>query len=650
MTAPELIALAESLATCTHDLRELARKLPDDDGVVAAALHLCAQDRLGGAFQRLLLAAMEGGRDVPASVLACGASLLPDMRALATASRRCTGDVASALVDAARDGRLADWDAYALYIAVWWAQHQTPPADFDRVLREARAASRRQLTPEAQQVFSALARLSGDRDLKVVLRTEGHLLPERDAAATVRDLETWFSAPPLLDLPAKPPPLAVTTAPATSTKVGRNEACPCGSGLKHKKCCWGKTTTTTGSPPALTEQRLLSLTGWELCRLGVDDVPEPLQELWLNQLMLAAEYDRAAAILVTLGSAGRESLVADALRWATALRRAEAVRLLAPLVDPSELSGGVRLLQHQGDPAAQLAEAEAQALALLDDRTGELAFNLVDGGLTGLALHVARGALALAGDDDLAPLLQVVLQVRDRAGVDPLDPIEERVLPWIQGGRRVEDSGLAAALEDKSQDVERLRQELARVHAAFKTEREQLLAQAQAAPAPEPVGPEVDPQLVRDLRTKVAALVDELKLRTAERAELRSEVARAEEALELAATQPQAPAIQAPDEPQDTGPGGPHPVRIPVVPDTVAATLETLPDPVRRQALELLGRLAAGREDAFRGSRPLRGRSWLWRQRVGRSYRMFFTLADDRLEVVDVIHRQDLEKRIRELS
>jgi hypothetical protein len=28
--------------------------------------------------------------------------------------------------------------------------------------------------------------------------------------------------------------------PATSTKVGRNDPCPCGSGKKYKKCCWGK--------------------------------------------------------------------------------------------------------------------------------------------------------------------------------------------------------------------------------------------------------------------------------------------------------------------------------------------------------------------------------------------------------------------------
>ena len=24
------------------------------------------------------------------------------------------------------------------------------------------------------------------------------------------------------------------------TKVGRNDPCPCGSGKKYKRCCWGK--------------------------------------------------------------------------------------------------------------------------------------------------------------------------------------------------------------------------------------------------------------------------------------------------------------------------------------------------------------------------------------------------------------------------
>jgi len=34
--------------------------------------------------------------------------------------------------------------------------------------------------------------------------------------------------------------IASTNVRASRTKVGRNEPCPCGSGKKYKKCCWGK--------------------------------------------------------------------------------------------------------------------------------------------------------------------------------------------------------------------------------------------------------------------------------------------------------------------------------------------------------------------------------------------------------------------------
>ncbi|HEY3740577.1 MAG TPA: SEC-C metal-binding domain-containing protein [Bryobacteraceae bacterium] len=51
---------------------------------------------------------------------------------------------------------------------------------------------------------------------------------------------------------------ANSSAPATTTpKVGRNESCPCGSGLKFKRCCLGgsSTTATTANPPAQTAPR-----------------------------------------------------------------------------------------------------------------------------------------------------------------------------------------------------------------------------------------------------------------------------------------------------------------------------------------------------------------------------------------------------------
>lgn len=46
------------------------------------------------------------------------------------------------------------------------------------------------------------------------------------------DLENW----PELDLSGSEPPQPAISKP----KVGRNDPCPCGSGKKYKKCCFGK--------------------------------------------------------------------------------------------------------------------------------------------------------------------------------------------------------------------------------------------------------------------------------------------------------------------------------------------------------------------------------------------------------------------------
>jgi uncharacterized protein YecA (UPF0149 family) len=36
------------------------------------------------------------------------------------------------------------------------------------------------------------------------------------------------------------PPLVPEATPKGPPKIGRNEPCPCGSGRKYKKCCYGK--------------------------------------------------------------------------------------------------------------------------------------------------------------------------------------------------------------------------------------------------------------------------------------------------------------------------------------------------------------------------------------------------------------------------
>jgi hypothetical protein len=59
------------------------------------------------------------------------------------------------------------------------------------------------------------------------------LVPRRNASAELHNLHNPAQPEP----PTAPP--AVQTIRRDQPKVGRNELCPCGSGLKHKRCCLG---------------------------------------------------------------------------------------------------------------------------------------------------------------------------------------------------------------------------------------------------------------------------------------------------------------------------------------------------------------------------------------------------------------------------
>ena len=646
-----LLSRAERLQTCVQHLRELASELRDGPEL-HDALRTAARERRAGAYSRLVLAALQAELPIPAELLIEGAALLPDMRALATATVRATGDFPAAMVAAVQDGRLGDWDAYALYFAAWWAVRNE--GSLDAVLREARVMSRRPLTEEPKKVVNALARLTDDHHLKVVLRNEGHSLPDDTAKALVRDLETWFSAPPLMDLPAKPEAQAATAEALAAPKLGPNDRCHCGSGKKYKKCHriadqQALKDIATGAAPArkapVTAAELDNLRAWELCELTVERVPEALQTRWIELLLLGREYERAVTMLEALGTEGREKLVADGLRWSTVAGKREVVARYAELSD--EIPTVSRLLLAEDD-GERLRIAEEAARAGHDDGA-QLSLDLADVGLNGLALHVGRGALPLAQARDASIVLEVLLQNRDRLGLDPTDPIEREVLPWMNAGRPLVDPGDKAELEKRAGRISALEKELGRVRGELALTRD-ALEEAKAAPEEteevEVSEAEVDPRVVRELRAKAARFKDELTARNAERAELRAEVDRLRTELsELAPDTPEE--VTEAEEEHDLGI---QPWRMLVFPDGFDEILAKLPEAMARQALDVAGRLAAGRPDAFRGAKPLRGRRWLWRQKVGRSYRMFFKLGEGRLEIIDLVHRQDLEKRIRDLT
>lgn len=149
-----------------------------------------------------------------------------------------------------------------------------------------------------------------------------------------------------------------------------------------------------------------------------------------------------------------------------------------------------------------------------------------------------------------------------------------------------------------------------------------------------------------------------LKERHGERNELRRELQKAHNDLE-ALRQKAAPAPASseangtdPEEdwllPQDV-PNGNLPLRLIELPRNFAQTLAGGPRHVARGTLAMLGRLAGGEAGVFVGAVRPKACPSITRHRIGIDHRLLLRLLPDRVQVVDLIPRQDLERRIKTL-
>jgi hypothetical protein len=78
-------------------------------------------------------------------------------------------------------------------------------------------------------------------------------------------------------------------------------------------------------------------------------------------------------------------------------------------------------------------------------------------------------------------------------------------------------------------------------------------------------------------------------------------------------------------------------------------TLDDLPRQAARAALAMIGRLAGGEPAAFAGVVQLKACHGVLRQRIGSEHRLLFRLLPDRVQVLDLINRRDLDRRIKTL-
>jgi hypothetical protein len=276
-------------------------------------------------------------------------------------------------------------------------------------------------------------------------------------------------------------------------------------------------------------------------------------------------------------------------------------------------------------------------------------------GLLGILLY--RGVFPLVPPDRAASSFEQLLLARDRLNLPPDDPFSDLI------DRRLaehKDEGKDAAamreaqrkLNGKVQEVQQLKESLAQLQ-------KEISRRETTPPAPAPAAapaPPADEHALRELRGKVETLRDALKERHNERNDLRRELQKAQADLETVRQKTAPPATHEPDGtdaeedfllPQETAAS--QPVRLIEFPRQFHQRLGEFPRQVARGTLAVLGRLAAGEPAAFVGAVRLKACPSIMRQRIGIDFRLLFRLLPDRIQVVDLIPRQDLERKIKTL-
>jgi hypothetical protein len=274
---------------------------------------------------------------------------------------------------------------------------------------------------------------------------------------------------------------------------------------------------------------------------------------------------------------------------------------------------------------------------------------------------MGQGLLPVMAKSKVQLLHQQMQRLRDQLllpAEDPFAEIIERRFADAAAKSHDRESEKLRALNDRLQvkagelreaheKMERLRREL-----RLKEKAEHRAAAKEAAP---PSSAELE--AVRHLREKVEAQQGIINGHVQERAQMRQDMAASfAELEEYRKRQPAAsPANEAMDIQEEESLLEParleskQPLRLLEFPKKFYETLTALPAQVSRSALILLGRLAAGEPSAFVGIVALRGRPDTLRVRVGSDHRLLFRLHTSTLEVVDLINRRDLDRRVKGL-
>ena len=614
---------------CRRTVEQLARALPAE-----LELATLAEERDQQRFCNRLFAALHAGRDVPAEVLVAGASLVDDPLLLAAVVARVTGDVDAAAVGAMDDGRIVGtWvGASLLFCTACRLRQQGAPASRDLV-RWTKWLARRAADDDTLATVLAITELLDEPSLATLVQS--YDTPEwREVAQENADwLVSAFTGSVMQVVPELPP------APRrVGAKVGRNDKCPCGSGRKYKKCCEGKPLQLAPQTLADLEQTPVA----DLARLDPRAVPVALRATVARDLLAYHEFAAGLRWREAVDDADeRLELLTEAVERLCSLGRVVQARRLA-----TELPGDrvpVDLEVRGATPARGIKALERVTADLLDDDPLAVATAALASPFPAVGIVMARGVIAdpdLPDEDRLAVLL-ALHDRRDREGWWPWD----RAGTWSLTDDRGPSDDVVAQHAAARRHAESAYTKAERARRRLEGELARALAQLEAAPART-----VEEQQLDAVRDELARLKADHKRVHDERNALRREL---RELAELDAVPDDDGADEAADvvdDDDDDEVAAAMGVRRPLLPDDFADVLARVPLATQRTTMQRLGELCSGRQAGWRDTKRLLGFDNLWRVRIGRSYRLLYRVREETLQVVDLVHRQELEKKLHKLQ
>ncbi len=685
LTSAEVIALARKTPLSRSAVAELAKRVPAE---LARDAAVAALDSAGAnAAMVLAFAAASRGARLPAGLVQ---TLLPEVASLdhvgplAFAAEGSPLDVLVAILEDKRGDLELECLVMLLASELLGDAPKIPVA----LLTRGRWLARHRLEQEASIFLGGAALRIKDPDLSALAAP--HVNRAKRARKTIAEMLEAARLPPLDALSDADGARVSTgfTVRHETPSVGRNDPCPCGSGKKYKKC---HALTEDAAPASVEMPRL------DASMLGPDQAAllRPSEIAALETAKLSAKafveafrrvvdfrhWDLALRMIgeaktrKDLASGTDTSLVLDALHGAYEATASDAAEKLHALL-PSDLADreafALECLRAPSD-LLQRIEREAEA-ALRSDADGARGMLLASALLRwypALGIYVARGALHEGRELDSRALLETIEDARDRLLLSPFEAW------WDVYDGFVDDGDERRGQKKEDAKRAKLKEDLRRARAASRktaTEMEKLqrrvaeldesLASAVAAPprATKAEGPAAVPSAElaeerRRLKTKIDELQRIIGEGQEERRELRRQIAEREEDEAAGATAPAKPSSK--QEEPETDPEGihdaasvdlPRAILVPRFSDRASKAVTELAADAADGVLGVVAALAAGKPNAWGGVKQLTKVRGVLSARAGIHHRVLFTIEDRALDVLEVLHRRELEQVVARLA